>query len=44
MRQKAEERKKKYEEDNNLRLTRDQMLTKVCEIVFRHIEAAELHI
>lgn len=41
---KAEERKKKYAQDNNLRLTRDQMMTKVCEIIFRHIEAAELHI
>ena len=40
LQQKALERKLKLEGDNFLKITRDQMMTNVCAIIFKHIEAA----
>jgi len=41
LRQKAQERRNKIEGDNFLKITREQMMTNVCEIIFKHIEAAQ---
>lgn len=40
LKQKAKERKKKLDKDNMLKINREQMLTNVCQIIFKHIEAA----
>jgi len=44
LQQKAQERKKKLDKDNFLKINRDQMITNVCQLIFKHIEAAETYI
>jgi hypothetical protein len=44
LQQKAKERKERLEQDNFLKLNRDQMINNVCQIIFKHIEAAEAYI
>ncbi|CDW84264.1 cyclin-y-like protein [Stylonychia lemnae] len=41
LQQKAKERKQKLDKDNFLKITREQMMTNVCQIIFKHIEAAQ---
>eukprot|EP00347_Sterkiella_histriomuscorum_P007487 403348732 len=40
LQQNAQESKKNFDNDNFLKITRDQMMTNVCQIIFKHIEAA----
>jgi hypothetical protein len=44
LQQKAKERKLKLDQDNYLKINRDQMINNVCQIIFKHIEAAEAYI
>ena len=44
LKQKAKERKEKLDQDNFLKINRDQMITNVSQIIFKHIEAAETYI
>lgn len=41
LKQKAYERKMKLDRDNFLKINREQMMTNVCQIIFKHIEAAQ---
>lgn len=44
MQQKAKERKQRLDNDDFLKLNRDQMINNVCQVIFKHIEAAETYI
>ena len=44
LQQKAKERKEKLDQDTNLKLNRDQTIINVCQIIYKHIEAAENYI
>ena len=44
LQKKALERKKRLDRDNFLKTNRDQIITNVCSILFKHIEAAQNYI
>lgn len=44
LKQKAKERKLKLDNDDFLKFNREQMMTNVCQVIFKHIEAAENYI
>ena len=44
LKQKAKERKQKLDNDDFLKFNREQMMTNVSQVIFKHIEAAENYI